>query len=321
MKSKPSDWLAFSPPRMTATEYYLRYRAGCCRGRFPHGEGDFLRVEGTENRPELCLFLPAGVTAACVFYPAPAPDSLLLDADLRHALLTQYLEEEGLTVLESAYTLAQTSLMPMEEVVPESGFTDWFYQVPTNLGYVALCVQSDSTGPECALPVRPVREHLPDWSIRGQCRVGWCHLPLTLLRGLEKGDVVLVTQPQQWLTLAGRGIGQWNFDWQGVVMESMNRSEQWMGEYSARLPEEGVEPFNLKDIELTLEIVLGYAMLPLTQAVTLEAGDFVPLARGGVMATQLRLDNQTIASGELVEIDGRLGIILNHIYSQPGEQK
>lgn len=303
--------------RMTGMAYYLCYRAGCTRGGFPGGEGDFLLIDATENRPPLCLFLPVRTAAELLFASTSPPDSLLFDPVLRQALMTQHLEELGITLLDRTFTLAQISLAQKADDHPAVASETWYYDVPTSLGSVALRAPDTFAGLNAAVPVRPWKGNLPDWSLPVYYRVGWCHMPLRLLRSLAKGDVVVVMQRQQCLTLAGQSIGQWNFNEQGIVMESMDRDMGGGSGYP--LPEQN--GLTLQDVEMAVEMVLGDAQLPLAQVMALEAGDFVPLMRGGVKTTQLRLGNQTIARGELVEIDGQLGVILETIFYQHGGQQ
>lgn len=303
--------------RMTGVAYYLCYRTGCTRGGFPGGEGDFLLIDATENSSPLCLFLPVRTAAEWLFASTSPPDSLLFDPVLRQALLTQHLEELGITLLDRTFTLAQISLTQKADDHPAVTSETWYFNVPTSLGSVALWAPDTVAGLNAAVPVRPWKGNLPDWCLPVHYRVGWCHISLRLLHSLAKGDVVVVMQRQQSLTLAGQSIGQWNFNEQGIVMESMDRDMGRRPGYP--LPEQN--GLTLQDVEVTVEIVLGDTQLPLAQAMALEAGDFVPLMRGGVRTTQLRLGNQTIARGELVEIDGQMGVILETIFYQHGGQQ
>jgi flagellar motor switch/type III secretory pathway protein FliN len=261
--------------------------------------------------------------AETLFSSTKPPDSLLFTPALRHALLTQHLEEQNLMLLDRKFTFAQLSLVEKKENLPVTKACEsWFYHVPSSLGGVVLGVHNTSEGFNITKSVRAWKGILPDWSLPVWYRVGWSPLPFSLLNTLVKGDLVLVTQRQQTLMLAGQCIGHWNFNEQGVVMESMSKNVEGIPEHPSYTPAtQGQDVSSLQDVDLVVEIVLGDAQLPLVQAVALDAGDFVPLTRGGVKAAQLRLGNQTIARGELVEVEGQLGVILDHVYFQSDGQR
>ena len=327
-------------PAMTKTVHHLLCQQRCARGVMPQGEGDILLLYGKDEAAPLYLFVPVRNMAERVFAPDAPPDSVLMKRELRHALLAQYLEMHGLELSGSAWNASQIRLATQAEVAA-ANLTDWCYDVPSSFGPVALCLDNN---PGINIPTTPQRHHrgnYPAWHLPLQCRVGWTAMPLSQLRELETGDLVMLTRRQQYLTLTGRYFGQWKFDEKGIVMERMDPDEDWMfedddediaddeddDEYDGDDDELSLEAqgaddveLGLRDIEMTLEVTLGKAGLLLSQAMALQAGDFVPLTSGGLKASRLRLGNQTLAKGELVEVDGRLGLILNHIYFRAAGQ-
>ncbi|MEG3130473.1 FliM/FliN family flagellar motor switch protein [Pantoea cypripedii] len=239
--------------------------------------------------------------------------------------MKQHLEKAPFELSGCAWSLAQITLATKAEGAPET-LVDWCYGIPTSLGPAALCMDDN---PDIAIPgtaTRRVRSGYPHWWLPLQCRVGWSSLTLRQLRQLEKGDLVMITRQQQHLILSGSMIGQWQFDKRGIILERLDNDEEWMfaDAQQSHVEEKLQDPlagFALKDVELMLEVSLGKAAMPLAQAVELQAGDFVPLASGGLKGTRLLLGNQTVAKGELVEVDGQLGVILDHIFFRPEESQ
>lgn len=327
-------------PAMTKTAHHLLYRQRCSRGDMPQGEGDILQLQGKDRDAPLYLFVPVRGMAERVFAPNAPPDSVLMKKELRQALLAQYLEMHGLELSGNVWHASQIRLLTQAEA-SAADLTDWCYGVSSSFGPLALCLDNHPSIKVPAIPPRRQRDNYPAWHLPLQCRVGWSVMPLSQLRELKTGDVVLLTHRQQYLTLTGRFFGQWKFDEKGIVMERMDPDENWMfedddedmvddedeDEYDEDDDEFGLAAekvdaveLALSDVEVTLEMTLGKAGLPLSQAMALQAGDFVPLTSGGLKASRLRLGNQTLAKGELVEVDGRLGLILNHIYFRAAGQ-
>jgi flagellar motor switch/type III secretory pathway protein FliN len=316
------------PPRvpvMSLTDWHLMYKQKCSRGSWPQGDGDILLLHRPEEVRPLRLFLSAHTMAQHIFSPASPPDTLLMDCHLRQALVKQHLEKAEFELSGCTWPLAQITLATKAEGAPET-LVNWCYGIPTSLGPAALCMDDN---PEIALPgptKRQARGGYPYWWLPLQCRVGWSSLTLSQLRGLEKGDLVMITWQQQYLTLSGSKIGQWQFDKRGIILERLDNDDAWMfadeqQPHVEEKPQDTLAGFALKDVELMLEVSLGKAAMPLAQAVELQAGDFVPLASGGLKGTRLLLGNQTVAKGELVEIDGQLGVILDHIFFRPEESQ
>lgn len=304
---------------MTGAEYRLKYCECYPRGGKPLGAGDHLVI--SEEEKILRLFIPAQAALRTLFAPNSPPDDLFLTADVRQALLLQHIEEKGLHMLERSFLRAQIRFCKEQEIT-ETKQNCWFHGIATSLGQASLY---GGTGLSLidTLPPRGNRNiPLPNWYLTLGYRVGWSCLPLSTIQLLKKGDLVQITLHQQTLTLKGWRGGKWNFEEMGIVIEDTMKEMEFTRDtpplQSAAPPSGGgLLPGSLREIELSLEVVLGDAVLPLTQAIELEEGDFVPLTHGGLKATRLQLGNQTIASGELVEVEGKLGVILEQIYYRP----
>lgn len=63
-----------------------------------------------------------------------------------------------------------------------------------------------------------------------------------------------------------------------------------------------------QDLPLSVEIVLGYRELTLREAETLAPGSVLDLQRAASDPVRLAVNGRVIGTGELVDLDGRLGV-------------
>lgn len=303
--------------RLNSGEYRFRYLERCLASGNPAGEGDFLSIHGELHT--LNIFIPVRNSLQAIFYPKPSPQCQILSAAVRRLLLIDYLTDHSLQILNLKFSVEQIEISSREEERTHC----WFSGVTSNLGQIAVC--NDDGVEMFALPQQSEtiqnNSAITAWRLPGRCRVGQTSLTLHDIGQLVKGDVVMVTRRQQWIVLAMQPVWQWQFEDNGIMIEGdLFEDESDSSSITSTIEQKAVidNPLGrLRNIELCLEIVLGELLLPLHRATQLKATDFLPLESGGIHAARLRLGSQTIATGELVEIDGRLGIILEQVYYHP----
>jgi len=129
------------------------------------------------------------------------------------------------------------------------------------------------------------------------------------LRRLAEGDVLMLTEQSRQLVLAGRCIGQFIFIEEGLHME---------------LTPEGVTS-DLTDCAVSaLPVKLQFVLAELTLSMA-QLNDFIerqvlPLGPEALQQVEVRVGDQCIAIGELVRLDGRLGLELREVYRGPGNE-
>jgi type III secretion protein Q len=133
-------------------------------------------------------------------------------------------------------------------------------------------------------------------------RSGWARLDPAELEALACGDVVLLDQPpdgRHVLALPGglRATGR-------LEEGSLHVEETSMAEHRSHMP-------------VTLEVELARFPVPLADLARLEAGAVLPLPvdRRGLVV--LRAGEHAIARGELVDVDGAVGVRILSLEGQP----
>lgn len=128
--------------------------------------------------------------------------------------------------------------------------------------------------------------------------------PLQLSR-LAEGDVLMFRQRCQ-LVLAGRRIGQFTFIEEGLHMELTPE------EVTSDLSECAVSALPVK-----LQFVLAELTLSMAQLNDFIEQQVLPLGPEALQQVEVRVGEQSIAIGELVRLDGRLGLELREVYRGP----
>ena len=76
---------------------------------------------------------------------------------------------------------------------------------------------------------------------------------------------------------------------------------------------------SLLDVPLELEVQLGSARLPIRDLLELQAGAVVTLDRAATDAVDLYAGDRLIARGEVVSVDGELGVRITEILHTEGQ--
>lgn len=161
----------------------------------------------------------------------------------------------------------------------------------------------------------PARNALDDerLPIRLRAEIGRSSLPADLLASLAPQDVILIEQP--WISQSGElWLGQDDFgvrvrhdDTQLIITQALATTGLTMPP-----PEPGdrpdAAPLALERIPVRLTFDLGERSLPLGELKALQPGQTLDLGRPLGSAVNIRANGALIGQGELIEIDGRLGV-------------
>lgn len=172
-------------------------------------------------------------------------------------------------------------------------------------------------------PVGKSRTPLPDdWRLRVPLELGGTSIPLAMLRALAPGDVVSIESPL--FEPSGQGrlhLGRLSVN--GVLslgnqpsLAITNRAysppEPAMDTEHDVLTEDERTP-SLDDIPVRLSFELGTIELSLEELQGLAPGMVVPIGEALPPTVRIRCSGRWIGAGELVEVDGRLGVQLTRL--------
>jgi len=161
-----------------------------------------------------------------------------------------------------------------------------------------------------------------DLPIRLRAQVGATWLDAGRLSQLQRGDVILVEHPfgaadrALWV---GCSVG----GFQARVDGAMLLVQSLFGPGADRMPVEEDSPQDDHDLtsldRLPLRVVfdLGEVAMTLGELQALQVGQSIELGRPLSHAVRVRVNGALVATGELVEIDGRLGVTLSALSQRP----
>lgn len=182
------------------------------------------------------------------------------------------------------------------------------------LGFMANALRSWPT----ADPIAAAWQRLP---VPVYFCVGWTILPLSSLRSLARHDVVLLDE-----CLASGGMDRlmvrisdrWAVDAQieGMQVHVTREPERIMDEFEEEqgddFDENGVSA-SLDDLPVRLQFDLGERTLPLAELQTVGPGFVFELGRELRRAVTIRANGRAIGDGELVEVDGQVGVLIRQL--------
>ncbi|MGN8273845.1 FliM/FliN family flagellar motor switch protein [Pseudomonas sp. SMN5] len=123
---------------------------------------------------------------------------------------------------------------------------------------------------------------------------------------LAEGDVLRIQQQTRHCLLAERCLGVFTFTHEGLHMQPSDASP------------EGVEPptvdVDLGTLPVRLEFVLATHQVDLATLAQIIAGQLIPLAEDAAQHIEVRANGKPVAQGELVQLDGQLGVELLKVY-------
>ncbi|MCJ8204791.1 FliM/FliN family flagellar motor switch protein [Pseudomonas sp. RGM2987] len=129
---------------------------------------------------------------------------------------------------------------------------------------------------------------------------------------LAEGDVLRIQQQTRHCLLAERCLGVFTFTQEGLHMQSSDASP------------EGAPPptvdIDLGSLPVRLEFVLATHEVDLASLAQIIAGQLIPLPEDAAQHIEVRANGKSVAQGELVQLDGQLGVELLKVYrSSAGE--
>ncbi|MEO9383006.1 YscQ/HrcQ family type III secretion apparatus protein [Chromobacterium phragmitis] len=122
---------------------------------------------------------------------------------------------------------------------------------------------------------------------------------LALLRRARAGDVLLIARPAQTVNCRGRAIGTYQWMEQGIKME-------WRNDMAAAEESKPLDGFG--QLPVRLEFVLQTSEVSLDELRALCQSNVLPLGADAERRVELRAVGALLGRGELVQLDGRLGV-------------
>lgn len=174
-----------------------------------------------------------------------------------------------------------------------------------------------------ALAQRPAAATEPPAALPMPCHLmlGRSLVPQAQVRALRVGDVVLFHE--RWLAHDTDGtarlvlVTQGQVGWRiALADDRVHLIEPWSLPVTAPAAAED-SPVALDAVLVTLSFDLGTLTLPLSELRQLAAGQSFDLGRPLAGAVQVRANGALVGVGELVEIDGRLGVALTQLGGSP----
>ncbi|ATP29025.1 YscQ/HrcQ family type III secretion apparatus protein [Chromobacterium violaceum] len=149
-------------------------------------------------------------------------------------------------------------------------------------------------------PAEAARDRVPGWlPMPLRFLLGDSMVSPSLLRRAKAGDVLLISRPAQTVSCNGRAIGTYQWTEEGIIME-------WQNEMAA-----AAETRPLADLDrlpVRLEFVLQQSEVTLDELRELCRSNVLPLSADAERRVELRANGALLGRGELVQLDGRLGV-------------
>lgn len=166
--------------------------------------------------------------------------------------------------------------------------------------------------------LEPVRNALPvnDLPMCLRATVGYTWLDAAEFDGLQAGDAVLFDQalltPQGefWLGHENWGVRVRYSDTGLTVMQPFSPLELTMPSDLTDVLVDDDQPVSLQKLPLRLSFDLGERHMTLGELQDLQEGQSLDLARPLSCAVNLRVNGALVGTGDLVDIDGRLGVTI-----------
>lgn len=135
--------------------------------------------------------------------------------------------------------------------------------------------------------------------------VGWQSARLALLRQIEPGDLVLVLEPCRWLSSNGRVLFDYSIKEEQIVVEQVQTEPV--------IPADSRPAAAIDSLPVRLEFVLQQWNVTVAELDAIGPGRVLALDADAERRVLLKANGAVLASGELVEVDGRLGVQIEHV--------
>ncbi|MDN7934719.1 type III secretion system cytoplasmic ring protein SctQ [Burkholderia metallica] len=141
-------------------------------------------------------------------------------------------------------------------------------------------------------------------------RLGTSRLRRSLLQSVQPGDVLLVAEPRHAVCVEGRVLGAFRIDEEGLHI--MNTGHDQHQDLQAPLGE-AAPPIDVSDLPIRIDVVLHRCAMSVSDVDAFGQGTFLPLAPDAQRRVEITSGGAVLAVGELVELDGRLGVEIHHV--------
>ncbi|PBJ26078.1 type III secretion system protein SpaO [Pseudomonas ogarae] len=144
--------------------------------------------------------------------------------------------------------------------------------------------------------------------LRLELLLGFSHLSLASRLRLDEGDVLRIVQRTQWCCLADRCLGTFTFTQERLHMQPT------VSDASPEQPPEPDAAIDLGALPVRLEFLLATHPTDLATLSRIIEGQLIPLAEDAARHIEVRANGKPVAQGELVQLDGQLGVELLKVY-------
>lgn len=211
-------------------------------------------------------------------------------------------------VEEQAVRLIAASEQPLRWPMPElayQGLSLGRLVDGSELPAQALLRVSTELGPvwlsKVPAPTHPVLDsaRLESLPLPLRFELGRSRISLSLLRSVCLGDMLLVQQAAPRVSCHGRVLGRYQRSDEGIVMEWQTEEDR---------PEDGPAVADVRQLPVRLEFVLQQSMVTLAELQQLCQGRLLPVQTGAEQRVEVRANGALLGRGELVQLDGHLGV-------------
>lgn len=156
--------------------------------------------------------------------------------------------------------------------------------------------------------LRESRTWLSDLLLRLELILGVSGISHSSHERLARGDVLRINQRTHRCVLSGLGIGVFTFTEGGLHMQFT------VDDSSDPSAAEADVDAVIEQLPVRLEFILATQDIELGTLQNIIAGQLIPLAAGTEMHIEVRSHGKRVARGELVQLDGQLGVELIEVY-------
>lgn len=141
------------------------------------------------------------------------------------------------------------------------------------------------------------------WPVR--VVIGESRVSLSLLTRVEVGDMLLISTRMSAIRCFAKTLGQYQQFEEGIVMEFQEYTELAEIQDNADIARE------VGQLPVQLEFILHHYRLTLTELQALYQGQLLPIPAQAEQRVEIRANGTPIGYGELVQLEGQLGVEVN----------
>jgi type III secretion system YscQ/HrcQ family protein len=198
----------------------------------------------------------------------------------------------------------QLTLTPASSAPDEGSLSFAFsLRVGDLTGAFRVSMRDDAMASLAASGAPPAQLIMPDLSWAFPVSGGYVELSTAELAQIEPGDVVLLTR-QSALLFPNSPAQGWH-----LVTAPGNLCQTGIDKYfeGVRLNDRETQP-DLAGLPVRMHVIIGEKVMTLAEVSTLTAGAIVELDEIKSASVRITLNGRTSGAGELVEVDGRMGV-------------